>query len=173
MLHKREWNYCQTRILEAYAAYGQLWLMCSCCYGYQRENTFRWNSSYLHADVLLNAYQGLWRLLKGWMWPLPYRKATCFIHFDAFGVSSSMNLVGTMSLACLDHVPVLSLTHSINALLSGRWWQWRLLPGIGPPPSTCRPGTMKWEISPSRTLRSATPTAPSNAPAQFVLTIPR
>lgn len=107
--------------------------MCSCCCGYQREKTFRWNSSYLHAGVLLNAYHGLWRLLKGWMWPLPYRKATCVIHFDAFGVSSSMNLVGTMSSACLDHVPALSLTHSINTFLCGRWWRWRFASRYRPP----------------------------------------
>lgn len=39
--------------------------------------------------------------------------------------------------------------------------------GIGRPPSTCRPGMMRWRTTPSPTLRSATPTALSDAPAQF------
>lgn len=142
-----------------------------------REKTFRWNSSYLACRCFIykknnKPYHGLWRLLRGLMQQLQYGKIIHFFHFDAIGVSSSMNLV-MISLVCLDHVPALSLIHSSNVLLNGIWWQLGLLPGIGPPPSTCRPGTMKWKISPSHTLRSVTPIAPSNALAQFVLTIPR
>lgn len=147
--------------------------MCSCCYGYSWAKTFRWNSSYLTCRCFIKKKKPIMAFDDSWkVWCSPFWKERS----HAFSISMQwvfppprIWLLGF--LWCV--WSVFSPFPHPNAILNGRWWELRLLPGIGPPPSTCRPGTTRWKISPSPTLRSVTPTAPSNAPAQFVLTIPR